>query len=239
MRINSIVASTVLACTIAACGGGGDGQPTVLQQKSPPVTTNTPRAIIIDEQGDSTMLGAEKIGDGYRQAPDNEPATVQAILRTRLGPQISVHNNGVSGALISQRLNGTAPYNAPYAPGDAQIVVGNWALNEAFNPNIETPEQFRQFLVQFVNEVRAAGKIAILEEPNPSTETMSLGSYVAAIDSVAIEMNVPLVKQYDYILSLPNWQSMLSDGTHPTNELYKIKAQRQADVLEPIVRSLQ
>ncbi|MBU9316521.1 SGNH/GDSL hydrolase family protein [Burkholderia multivorans] len=232
----AMAAGILLVCTLAACGGGGGGEPPTAQQQAAPPK---PRPVLIDAQGDSTTLGAERVGTAYRQAPDNEPATVQAILQSKLGPTVTVENHGVSGSLISQRLNGTAPYTAPYVPGPAQIVVANWALNEAFNPNIETPDQFRQYLVQFVNDVRAAGKIVVLEEPNPSTQTMSLGPYVAAIDSVAIQLNVPVIKQYDYILSLPNWQSMLSDGTHPTNELYKIKAQRQADVLEPIVRSLQ
>jgi lysophospholipase L1-like esterase len=56
---------------------------------------------------------------------------------------------------------------------------------------------------------------------------------------VATQMNVPLVTQFDYIQSLPNWQSMLTDGVHPGDQLYAIKAQREYDVIAPLVKSLQ
>lgn len=226
----------IIACAVAvlvtACGGGGGGDSTPPPQKPPP------KAVLVDAQGDSTIAGGTITG----LTPNSPPVILQRLLRVQFDDTVSVSNNGVSGTTISQRLNGEAPYTQTlpdYLKNDqAKIVIGNWAINSAVLD--KDAATYNGSLVQFVNDVRAAGKIPVLEEPNPtnSPRVVNLQNYVAIMDNVALQMNVALVKQYDYILSLPNWQSMLPDGIHPNDALYAIKAQREYDVIAPIVAQL-
>jgi hypothetical protein len=61
---------------------------------------------------------------------------------------------------------------------------------------------------------------------------------VSTIDSVAVQYNVPLVTQYDELLAVPNLCSHFTQGIFPDNTVLAMKAQRQAEVLQPIVESL-
>ncbi|MFM0022204.1 SGNH/GDSL hydrolase family protein [Paraburkholderia azotifigens] len=226
----SFLGMLVVACS--GCGGGGGGS------SAQPATALAvpPKIVNLDAQGDSTMYGYERVNGVLVQTQNNAPALLQSSLRAQYGATVSVKNDGVGGSTIAQRLNGTVPYTAPYTPDSSQIVIGNWALNDAAQ-SVDV-QQFQSSIVQFVTLVRAAGKTVVLEEPNPSTTVANLGAYVAAIDYVATQMNVPLVQQYVYIQSLPGWQSMLTDGVHPNDAMYAIKAQREADVIGPIVATL-
>ena len=216
---------------LSACGGGGGGS------NPAPVQRIQPQPVVIDAQGDSTMWGT-LVNNGVASQSTNPPtARLQTLLRAQLGPNVTVENHAQPGSTIENALNGVAQYKTPYTPGPEQIVIANWALNDLFQfVDVAT---YRNSLMQFVTQVRAAGKVVVLEEPNPETTPLDVAPYVQAMDDVAAQMNVPLVKQFDYIKSLPNWQSMLGDGIHPNDDLYAIKAQREADVLAPIVKSLQ
>ncbi|KLU27800.1 hypothetical protein EOS_02475 [Caballeronia mineralivorans PML1(12)] len=87
---------------------------------------------------------------------------------------------------------------------------------------------------------KAAGKIPVLEEPNPmcAPAVVNMPAYKGPMAKLAAQRGVLLIKQYDYILSLPNWQSMLFDCIHPTAAMYAIKAQREADQISALVKSL-
>ncbi|MBN3757238.1 SGNH/GDSL hydrolase family protein [Paraburkholderia sp. Tr-20389] len=190
------------------------------------------------------MAGYETVNGVGTVTANSAPAMLQAQLRATLGnDSITVQNNALSGTNTYQLLNGLSPYIrtlAAFLPIDsqAQIWICNFAINDARS---YTTDQYGQYLTQWVATVRAAGRIAILEEPNPTTDSSvpDLRPYVAMMDYVATQMNVPIVQQYSYIQSLPLWQTMLTDGIHPNDALYAIKAQREAEVLTPIVRSLQ
>jgi acyl-CoA thioesterase I len=185
------------------------------------------------------------------QTPYNAPALLQQNLQSYVGTCVTVANNAVSGTDLGNRLFGTgndaglAPptYQAFLPTTSAQVVLENFALNDA-NPGNqwnEDPSTFQWYLVVFITETVKAGKIPALEEPNPTSIAAwnaVLPTYVNVIDNVAAQYNVPLVKQYDYISSLPNWQSMLIDGLHPTPALYELKASREATVVLPIVQAL-
>lgn len=220
-----------LALLLAACGGGGGS--------STPAASTTPKPVLIDAQGDSTMCGYNGLVCDLVAAP---PAVLQGLLQAKLGPDVHVVNNGVPGATLSYDLYGFAGYyQAPIATrlstSSAQIVIENFALNDAVH---SIPSQYRIDLGLWVDTVRAMGKTPVLEEPNPATfDSPVLDSLVAIIDDVAQEKGVALVQQYQYIKSLPNYKAMMVDGVHPGPELYAIKAQREADVLLPIVEGLQ
>lgn len=227
----------VMACS--GCGGGGGGAPSAVAAAQP----KSVQTVAIDAEGDSTMWGLEKDANGMAfQTKNNAPAVLQSTLQGQFSAKIVVNNNGVPSASVADSLNGTAPYYSEtlekrLAASTAKIVIENYAINDAQRV---TTDQFYSNLTLWVQRVKMAGKIPVLEEPNPITRAGSpdLAPYVAIINQVASVQNVPVVKQFDYIQSLPNWQSLLNDGIHPGDALYAIKAQREAQVLNPIAQSL-
>lgn len=236
--IASFFGMFVMACS--GCGGGGGGSSPAPQAAAQPVV----KQIIIDAEGDSTMLGTEQVNGQYVQTANSAPAVLQSLLQKQFGPNVTVENRGSGGSTIADRMNGTPnwyaqPFSTSVKSEPAQIVIGNWALNDSGPQHGESAQQYQSYLVDFVTQARAAGKIVVLEEPNPMTAVTPLKDYIDALNNVAMQMNVPIIHQYQYILSLTNWQSLMSaDGAHPLDALYAIKAQREADVIAPIVASL-
>ena len=55
---------------------------------------------------------------------------------------------------------------------------------------------------------------------------------------VAAEQHVPLVDPFSCISALPDWKTMMADGTHPKPELYRLKANQNFDVIDPLVRRM-
>lgn len=227
-----------LGCTAAlsACGGGGGGAPATTSKAITPAPT--PREIVIDANGDSTIYGLQIFNGAPRQSPNNAPVLLQADL----GDGVAVINHGVPGSQAKQAIAGTEPYYSTPLAGwigadGAQIVIGNWAINDSVG---STTNEYAAALTEFVQAVRAAGKTPILEEPNPVCDIShsNLDAYVSIMRTVAQQQNVPLIHQYDYVKSLTNWQAMLSDCVHPTDALYALKAQREADIIGPIVEKL-
>lgn len=94
--------------------------------------------------------------------------------------------------------------------------------------------------MNWIAVVRQTGRTPILEEPNPVCNPIytNLPAFVNIMRQIAQQQGVTLIQQYDYIASLPNWQSMLVDCIHPNDALYKIKGDREAAVLAPIVKSI-
>lgn len=236
----SLAAAFVVACS--GCGGGGD-------EPTPRDISNAPaqRSIVIDAQGDSTIWGFQT-ADNFKkhwQTPNNPPALLEKALQERFGNSITVQNHGHPGAMIGDRMNGVNGYTQTYtqeiATNKADIVIVNFALNDAHKSALEPVEQYKAFLIDFVQQSQAAGRIVVLEEPNPIDFPINVSTiprYVDAMNEVAKEMGIAIVHQYDHISAMPNWKSLLIDGIHPTDELYRIKAQRQAEVIGPIVGKL-
>jgi lysophospholipase L1-like esterase len=205
------------------------------------------KTIIIDAQGDSTMWGYQT-SDGFTkswQTPANPPALLQAALQSRFGAHVIVQNNGVPGATVVDRELGINGYRQPYAQwvatSPAHIVIVNFALNDADNHVKEPPSAFRAHLMRFIEESRGAGRIVVLEEPNPVDYAVNetiVPQYVAVVDELAKRYGLALVRQYAYIGARHDWRSLLIDGVHPTDALYRLKAERQREVVEPIVAKL-
>lgn len=238
----SVMGMFVMACS--GCGGGGGGAPAAVAQAAPPAV----KAVSIGANGDSLTRGTVQNPDGtYRFTDNTAPANLQKLLQASLGSSVMVANHGVGGATVADVLNGVAGYKMGWKdalPTNAeQIQIAKWAVNDS-NPVVnESTTVFENDLIYWIQITQAAGKTVVLEEPNPvcNPAFASLPQYVAVIDKVAAQLALPLIKQYDYILSLPNWQSYLgADCTHPADDrLYQIMAQREHDVVQPIVASLQ
>lgn len=243
----SFLGMFVMACSGCGGGGGGGTSSTAAQAAS----QSAPTQVIINAQGDSTMWSATRLSDGTI-ARTNPQVTqmMQANLQQALGSgyTVTVINSGVQRAQACMRINGTGVYTTTLATDlasiPAQYVLENFGINDS---NVvvgpETPTQFQQCLEQFVDTVRAAGKTPILEEPNPIAPSSVdpvvyasvLPSYVAVINAVAAEKGVPLIQQFQPIQQIQGWQSMLSDGVHPSPSLYAVKAQREADAMAAVI----
>jgi lysophospholipase L1-like esterase len=239
--------STALLGSVLVAAGAGAGAAHAASRAAAHTLAVTGKPIIIDAQGDSTMWGYQT-SNGFRkswQSPNNPPALLQAALQARFGARVIVQNNGVSGATLADREKGVNGYKQSYsqwvAKSPAQIVIVNFALNDADNHVKESPAQFRAHLMHFIKESQGAGRIVVLEEPNPvdyAVNKVIVPRYVAVVDEMAKHYGLALIRQYAYIGAMRDWRSLLIDGVHPTDKLYRIKAQRQCDVVEPIVTKL-
>ncbi|MBR7961209.1 SGNH/GDSL hydrolase family protein [Burkholderia vietnamiensis] len=231
MKLIAILALTT--ALLAACGGGGGGS-----DATPTAPKQIP-AVSIDATGDSTMHGYQP---GVGTTPNSAPVELQRALQAAFDSTVTVQNNGSVGARLTDLLLGNQPFystafTTSLSTNSAQIVLENYGINDS---NSRTPDEYAADLNTWIADVRAVGKIPVLEEPNPvcRADMTHLDAFVDVLRNVAKQQGVTLIEQYDYIRGLPNWQSMLADCIHPNDALYAIKAQREAAVLIPIVAKL-
>lgn len=178
-------------------------------------------------EGDSTIYG---IG---APAGQDEPSDVAKILG------VAVINDGVSGTTAEENIYGEAPFTSTLATrlatDPSQIVVMNYAINDSAR---DTLDQYEQNLYDWVATVRAAGKIPVFEEPNPSSLAAyqaAMPPFVEAMDRAGQQLNVLVIPQYSRIMAMPNWQAILTDGLHPDALGYQIKAIETAAVLQTLM----
>jgi acyl-CoA thioesterase-1 len=233
--------------TLSGCGGSSDpvstpatiaqaGSASAASTAASDATASTP--VTIDAEGDSTMKGALLVNGTYVFANMPAPAVAQAQLIQKLGVEgITVENDGVVGETVGEDISGwagIAPLATRLATDPSRVVIENYGLNDSLEVDIQT---YHDNLVAWIAVVKQAGKIPVLEEPNPSSLSYytQLPAFAAMVDQVGYEQQVLVIQQYNYILSLSNWQSMLTDGIHPDQALYTIKGQREAWYLQPLV----
>ena len=175
----------------------------------------------------------------------NEPQTLQALLRAQLndtGITVANHATGGTSSSLMNEMLGMDSNGAPFADriktSTAALIIESHALNDALGG--ETINDYRQYLAAWVVAVRSAGKTPILEESGPTCDSdhPQLAAYVQAMDDAATQFNVPIVTQYTYISSLPNWQSHMASCIYPDSYLLQIKAQRELSVVAPIIKSI-
>ncbi|CAG4888040.1 hypothetical protein R52603_00563 [Paraburkholderia saeva] len=175
----------------------------------------------------------------------NEMVGAQSILQQTFndsGITIANHATGGTSSSLQNELRGLDGNGAPYADriklSKASIVIESHTLNDALGG--ETIDDYRQYLVQWVVDVRAAGKVPVLEESGPvcDGDHPQLAAYVQAMDDAATQYNVALIAQYQYLLTVPNYCSHLNAGFYPDDAIYAIKAQREAAALTPIIKTL-
>lgn len=214
--------------------------------------TPTPKTVLIEEYGDSTTLGTEAVNGVGQVTANNEPVELQKLLQGQFGSTVTISNQGVSGTEASQLLNGIDGVHPTWvnqmAQSKAQIVTLNFALNDAYHSVVlqdgivpESPSEYALYMTQLVQIAKSAGKQVIIYEPNPSCELVReplMPSYVVALQAVASSEDVPIVGEYQAILALPGWQAMLTDCVHPGDALYAIKAQLEAPIVAPLVKSI-
>lgn len=208
--------------------------------------------VLVEEYGDSTTQGWQVAAGGGYVTPNNEPAYLQQKLRTSLGSSVIVSNQGVGGSEASQLWDGTDGRHPPWpqqmARSHAEVVTLNFGLNDAYwsvvgkhGTRVESPEVFAAYMTKLVKTAQEFGKQVVIYEPNPTTEPIRaarMDRYVSALREVAARLNTPLVKNYSEILAMPRWPALLSDGVHPSDQLYSIKAGASYAVVAPIVAGI-
>jgi lysophospholipase L1-like esterase len=205
--------------------------------------------VLIEAYGDSTTLGIT-CSDGHcGPQAHNAVSYLQDELQARHGERVLVTNYGVGNTTATQLRDGTGnrragptaglPWQERLAASPARIVLINYGINEVMRN--QTPEQFYAAETTLVNTARALGKQPVLQTANPMPDNRlnaRLATMVAMTRRVAAEQQVPLVDQFAYISGLPDWKTLMSDGAHPRPELYRLKAEQDFQVVEPLVRRL-
>lgn len=255
----SLMRVLVLACfaSLAACGGGGgasDPEPATAKPAAPTVTASAPttaaapaKTVNILFEGDSTMYGSDVMScqNPNCQNYNNEPDVTASLLNDKNGlgaGAVAILNAAVPSTFLAQMLpgnNAQYPYSfiAVLENVPSQIVVSNHAINDS---TTETPEQYASYLNQYIDDVMAAGKIPVLDEPNPVCDNKrpNLDQYVSILRTVAAQRNVLLIPQYDSFKAIPNWETLLPDCVHPSTNGYAVKARNTAQALIPLVQKI-
>lgn len=215
----------------------------------------THRGMIIEAYGGSSTAGVMAIRkDNGRLTniitKDNEMHFLNEFLQKRYGKSIEVVNKGQPSAQAVELLNGTYKYknNGLWADemkkSQARLIILNFATNDArhyhFNDAkpgyVLSPDQYAKVMTELITIARDNGKQVLLQEPHPlcgKAETWDVSPYSIKLDALAKSLSVPVVRQYQRIQDMPGWQSMMSpDCIHPSNELYKIKAEETYKVID-------
>jgi len=268
IKFSALAALVALsASALSGCGGQNEGpaNPRTIKAVAPmiapprmpvdapasaPVAASIPDAnpahpkkpIDIDIYGDDSMMGLTGMGFGIPTLTQNtEPNNSQAILHATF-PEVTITNHA-SGGTASSLVNmmagmdgGGLPFAQRIAGSKAEIVVDNHAINDDL---MQSLGPYTDALIQWIQDVRNAGKVPVIEEPNPVCDGNHphLDGYVMTMQNVAAAYNVPIVHQYYEILSMPDWQSHMWNCFLPDEYLLNIKAQRQAAVLALLVKA--
>ncbi|MDR6385261.1 SGNH/GDSL hydrolase family protein [Paraburkholderia caribensis] len=198
--------------------------------------------VLIEAYGDSTTLGISCSDGRCGPRAENAVTYLQDALRAKYGARVSVVNDGVGGTMATQLRDGTGPgRNGPWkdrlAASNAQIVTINYGINEVMHN--QTPEQFYQAETDLVKTAQALGKLPVLQTANPMPDgrlNARLAAMAVMTRRVAVEQQVPLVDHYAQISAMADWKTHMSDGAHPKPELYRVKAQQDFQVIDPLVR---
>lgn len=265
--IRGLAVALALAVSVAvsACGGGGEASPSSASRNSSPNPTSTTtaqpshanpsstaKAIQVRMYGDSTMFGLEYVNgtpqgtDGiYIGTKNNVPAVLSELLQSDIGPTVAASGVASSGATIRDAVLGQHGFAAPLAQALAndpsQIVVENFGINDSIQ---YSPDEFRQYLIEFVTIAQSAGKMVVLETPQPTCNLANDQLWVAPTASIVVEvaaqMGLSVIDQYSHIQAIPNWcATYMGDGTHPKNDqLYALKAQYEVPVVASVVKIL-
>lgn len=194
------------AFLLTACGGGGS-----------PVETAPPGSL------PSLEATVSAYGDSTQEAQGQPHAASR--------PGLSVSNEGVGGTNTTMLLNGTDGRHAPWPQEMARIKSLAVVINHGINDQGLTLDQYKANLRELVTVAQAAGKIVMLEVPNPAGEVQTplmqqINFDVPAFEARRQGMRDVAVHMGVYLCEQP--RVPLADGIHPTAEGYRLKADRLA-----------
>jgi hypothetical protein len=209
---------------------------------------------IIEAYGGSSTKGAMAVRkDGKLRATltkNNEISQLGQMLKAKYGANVEIVNKGELSAQSKDLLQGRYFYRKnkswreEMAASPADLILLNFATNDArhyhfkdIEPDyIVSPAQYRAIMSELIAVAQQYGKAVIVQEPHPlcgRAEKWNVAPYVAQIDNLTQADDVPLVRQYQRIQEIGNWQAMMSpDCIHPSEALYQIKAQETFRVVD-------
>lgn len=225
----------------------------LVQQSALAEITQPDNEFIIEAYGGSSTRGAMAVRENGKlhaiYIKDNEIALINNWLADKYGSGIRVVNKGASSAQAIDLLNPKYFYKKNKSwreemqKSPAKIILLNFATNDARHYHFRdieqnyqvSPEKYTQVMTQLIIIAREEGKQVILQEPHPicgRAEKWNVAPYVTKLDALAKAEAVPLAHQYQRILQMPAWQSLMSpDCIHPSEQLYRIKAEETFAVL--------
>ena len=175
---------------------------------------------------------------------NNEAQALQALLQKSFndfGIQVIDASTGGTSSSLQNELDGMdglgdGQPRRMQASG-AAIVIEEHGINDALGG--ETVAEYSAYLGQWIQDAQSAGLRPVLEEPGPVCDGNhpQLPAYVAAMDAAAAQYNVPLIKQYDWISSMPGWQSHMLGCLVPDSYLDGLKAKAEQAVVGPMVKA--
>jgi hypothetical protein len=173
------------------------------------------------------------------------PADLQSALQTTFNDSGVTVTNASTGGTSSSLQNelagddgGGQAEPARMITSGAKIAVEAHSINDFLGG--ETVEDYQADLVQWVEDAQANGITPVLQEPAPICNSSDpfQAQYVAAIDSVGQQLNVPVIGLYSYVQSLPDWQSHMQGCEIPDAYLNNLEAQQAQAVIAPLVKKL-
>jgi hypothetical protein len=187
--------------------------------------------------GDSTMVGrTRKPGIADLVVSEfNEPKVCNDLLVAKYGAgAVTIINAGIGGTNCIQWCNGDPSFAMPSMSArmllpenaDVDIVVVQIGINDAFNGSV-TIDAFNWCLQEMWRiVVKVHGKKIIFCTPSPIDNAAGprLWTMQNGMKQVAAACGVQVVDHYASLLSVAaGWTILLSDNTHPTDELYAFK----------------
>lgn len=215
-------------------------------QDDPPPIPSGPAAtpiVLIDAFGDDAAMGLSGYNFGMPVIVKAPAAYLQDALQKQFadtGIKVSDRATGGRAASLMNALDGMDGGAPPLAQRltstQSSIVIVSYSLNEAYAG--ETVSDFSGYLAQAIQAIQSAGRKAVLEEPSPTCDTdhPQLAQYATAIDAASKQYGVPVIQQYAYIQTIPDWKlHMDSTCTLPDAWLNSIKANQELAVIAPLV----
>lgn len=210
---------------------------------------------IIEAYGGSSTAGVTAFRKGNGKlinvvTQGSEINYLRELLNKKYGNNIKVINRGRPSAQAIELLNGTYRYKKDgvwteqMKLSKAKLIILNFATNDARHYHFKdakpdyvlSPDQYEKVMKELITIARENGKQVLLQEPHPlcgRAEKWDVSPYSARLEYLSKTMSVPLVNQYQRIQGMPSWQRMMApDCIHPSDALYKIKAEETFKVLD-------
>lgn len=258
----------MLVISLCACGGGSDGGGNTSQTSENAGSTPAPTPvvkpkthIVIYNGGDSTNWGQNPDAPTKEQSPNTDHQIVgrsnptpsqllQADFDKVLGAGVvTVIDGSIPASTLPADLQGTGPVPTPLATRLAQlstpadIVITNSQINDQYVLR-QTPDQYRSWLQQWVQAVRAAGAVPIFEEPNPicqpGFDIPMTDAFVATMRLFASTQGITVLPIYDAFKLYPVWNLKLisSDCVHPNDAGHAFKEANYFPALLRVVQGM-
>lgn len=200
--------------------------------------------IVIAMYGDSTMLGLTSQGGLDIMSANNPPALLgEALCRKYAGRVVTV-NHAVAGIDTADLLHGghgvSQSWNEEMRRSDADVVVINTGLNDARAAGYDAKSLYVEY-AELIGIAQQHGKMVIMDSPNPVDRKFNttLWSVAHVLRGVTGHLGVTFVDQWgDIQKSTPTWRELLTDGVHPSDRMYRLKASNEYNVIDPLVAHL-